>query len=101
MAIITDDRRLLKKRFDELDKRKDELVPDAVYGYQFRESTMRECPHPAVRKNYASAIGHCYVSPWTCRTKCRYAVTYRMHGGVSCGYEKEKKNGQDVIPQGK
>ena len=80
-----------RKRYEALDKRPDELVGDAVTGYQFRESTMRECPHPAIRKKYASAAGKCLVSPWTCKSKCRHAITYRFHGGVACGYQTEKE----------
>ena len=84
---ISDDR-ARQKGLRALNDREDPLVADAIKGYAFRESTMRNCPHPAVRKKYASAIGECWVSPWTCRTlKCRYAVTYPLHGGVGCSYK--------------
>lgn len=82
---------IIRKRVENLDNRKEERVPDSLYGYMFRESTMRECPHPGIRKKYGSYTGHCWVSPMTCRAKCRYAVTYPMHAGISCGYEKERK----------
>ena len=79
-----------QKRWEEFDRRPYEAVPDAVTGYSFPESTRRECPQPAVRKQYEFCDGRCPVSPWTCRSKCKFAITFTGHGGVACGYKKEK-----------
>ena len=78
----------------ENERKKEELIPDAVFGRQFRESMMRECPDPAVQAKSKAMVGLCRVSPWTCKTlKCRYAVTYPMHGGVGCSYgDKDERN---------
>ncbi|MBR3164844.1 MAG: hypothetical protein IKF16_01540 [Lachnospiraceae bacterium] len=88
--MATSDERLRKKRYEELERRPDELLADAVSGHQFWSSQMRECPHPGIRKKYQSIIGQCYVSVWTCKSKCKYAVTFPYHGGVACGYERKK-----------
>ena len=82
------DDRTLQKRYEEFDRRPDELVGDAVIGHQFYKSTMRECPHPAVRKRHTTILGQCFVSTWTCK-RCRHAITFPYHGGVACGYEQK------------
>ena len=87
---MANDERTRKKQREEFEHRKYVAVPDAVTGYTFPESTMRECPHPVIRKKYQFYDGRCPVSPWTCRSKCKYAITFTGHGGVACGY-KEKK----------
>ncbi|MBO6093731.1 MAG: hypothetical protein J6P40_08940 [Oscillospiraceae bacterium] len=85
------DDRTRQKRWEEFDNRPYEAVPDAVTGYNFPERTMRECPHPAVRKKYQFYDGRCPVSPWTCKSKCKYAITFAGHGGVACGYKGGKE----------
>ena len=88
---MANDERAKKKRREEFQQREYVAVPDAVTGYTFPESTMRECPHPAIRKKYQFYDGRCPVSPWTCRSKCKYAITFASHGGVACGYKQKKK----------
>lgn len=88
--MATPDERRKRKRLEELDQRPHELLPDAVIGHQFWDTQMRECPHPGIRKKYTPLVGKCYVSTWTCKTYCKHAVTFPLHGGVACGYKKEK-----------
>lgn len=87
---MASDERARQKQREEFQQRTYETVPDAVTGYDFEASTMRECPHPAIRKKYQFYDGRCPVSPWTCRSKCKFAITFAGHGGVACGYKKEK-----------
>lgn len=59
-------------------------IRDDVIGKSFASCMIRSCPEPNVIKRYGTG-GKANVSVWTCK-KCRYAVRYKFHGGVSCGY---------------
>ena len=64
-------------------------VLDDVLKQKFPEVCVRECPHPMIQKKYGKN-GIVHVS-WYCCTKCKFAVKYKYHGGISCSYGKEVK----------
>lgn len=70
-----------------------EPIRDDVNGLMFSPGAVRECPEPHVIKRYGVG-GVANVSLYTCK-KCKYAKTYKFHGGVSCGYEL----GKDLPPR--
>lgn len=57
-----------------------------VTGRMFYPSIVSECKDPAVVKRYGVG-GVCHVSIYVCM-KCKHAVRYEFHGGISCGLEK-------------
>lgn len=67
-------------------------ILDNVRNQQFDEHVMRECPNPKIIEKYGQN-GKCMVSVYTC-LRCKRAVHYQWHGGISCGYGK-KKEGED------
>lgn len=61
-----------------------EPIRDDVIGKRFYSGSVRSCPEPHVIKRYGIG-GVANVSVYTCR-KCRYAISHKWHGGLSCGY---------------
>ena len=61
-------------------------VRDDVIGKFFAASLMRSCPEPHVIKAFGSG-GVAMVSIYTCK-RCKYRKEYKLHGGVSCEYQK-------------
>ena len=70
-----------------------EPVRDDVNGLMFGYSMVRQCPEPHVRKRYGVG-GIANVSVLTCQ-KCRHKITYKLHGGLGCGYELGIQEGKD------
>ena len=56
-----------------------------VSGYLFARSMVRACHEPNVARRYGRG-GTANVSVYVCM-RCRNAIHYRYHGGVSCGLE--------------
>lgn len=61
------------------------LVRCDVSGLRFPKVAVRECKEPHILARYGTG-GKVNVSVWVCR-KCKYCVTYPMHGGISCGLD--------------
>ena len=57
-----------------------------VTGKMFRSSMVRKCRDEAVVKRYGVG-GEVNVCMWVC-AKCKHAVRYEFHGGISCGLDK-------------
>lgn len=87
MPNLTDEQRRLN--YLELDSRTSKTIMDSVDGNYYREESVRQCPHPGIIKKYGQISGVVNIHFTRCR-KCKYAITFRYHGGVKCGYKKEK-----------
>ena len=61
-------------------------VRDDISGKLYNPCCVRQCPEPHVVKKFGVG-GVANVTVYTCR-KCKYVITYKWFGGVSCGYEK-------------
>ncbi len=57
-----------------------------VSGLRFSTRAIMECHEPHLVRRYGTG-GVAHVSVWVCK-KCRYAETYELHGGISCGLDK-------------
>ena len=56
-------------------------------GHTFRDLTIRECPHPAVKNTLGDYI--CY---WCCK-KCKHHKTMKYCGAIGCElYNHDKQN---------
>ncbi len=57
---------------------------DETMRYKWAESICQECPTEWVYKRYHTK----QVPVYFCRL-CKYAVRFKWHGGIACGYGKD------------